>query len=142
MKSKFHGIFSFTLMSLSYLLAIVIVYNSSVNFALLYILVIFVSSFLIVYSFCTKCACRGKGCAHLLPGKLAGLLPKREQGEYSKLDIVGTIVGIAAIISFPQYWLWQQKIVFVVFWVVQIIAVLEVKCFVCGQCENHICVFK
>ncbi|MCJ7771947.1 MAG: hypothetical protein MUP22_02315, partial [Desulfobacterales bacterium] len=75
----------------------------------------------------------------VLPGKLTALFPSRESEKYSALDILATIIALALIIFFPQYWLWKHKLLLFVFWLILVIATLEILLFVCKECKNENC---
>ena len=139
MNNKFHGVFSLILIFFSIVIGLLVIMNKSLSMGLLYIVIIFISPVIIVYSFCSKCICRLDSCGHILPGKLSKLLPSRKQNNYTMLDILGTFVSLTVLIIFPQVWLWENKIVLIIFWLFLFIALVEILLFVCRNCNNEKC---
>ena len=139
MNNKFHGVFSLILIFFSIVIGLLFILNKSLPMGLLYIVIIFVSPVIIVYSFCSKCICRLDSCGHIFPGKLSKLLPSRKQNDYTMLDILGAAVLLIVLIIFPQVWLWENKIVLIIFWLFLFIALVEIMLFVCRNCNNEKC---
>ena len=139
MNDKFHGVFSLILIFFSIVIGLLVIMNKSLSMGLLYIVIIFVSPVIIVYSFCSKCICRLDSCGHILPGKLSKLLPSRKQNNYTMLDILGATVSLTVLIIFPQFWLWENKIFLIIFWLLLFIALVEIMLFVCRNCNNEKC---
>ena len=85
------------------------------------------------------CLCRDDACSHVIPGKLACLLPPRTPGPYSFMDYFGTAISLIALFGFPQVWLWQNLAMFALFWGLLIIGLVEILFFVCRNCSNTNC---
>ncbi len=113
--------------------------NKSLPMGLLYIVIISISPVIVVYSFCSKCICRLDSCGHIFPGKLSKLLPSRKQNNYTMLDILGAAISLTVLIIFPQFWIWENKIFLIIFWVLIFIALVEIRLFVCRNCNNEKC---
>ena len=111
----------------------------SIKLAILYALLTIVSLVLIIFSYCGKCTCRLERCSCIFPGKFTRYLPARKQMKYSRLDIIGVMLGFSVITLFPQYWLFQNKTMLVLFWILLFLAHLQIRLFVCGSCENLNC---
>lgn len=111
----------------------------SIKLAILYTLLTIVSLVLIIFSYCGKCTCRLERCSCILPGKFTRYLPARKQQKYSRLDIIAVMLGFSVITLFPQYWLFQNKTLLVLFWILLFLAHLQIRLFVCGSCENLNC---
>ncbi len=139
MSRKFHGIFSMVLAGVAVALGLFSIIRESLLMGLLYVVICVVASVIVVYAFCAKCPCRLHDCAHVLPGKLTTLLPPRQAGPYTALDIVGMSVPLLLIFLFPQFWLWKNTIFLVIFWVLCIVASIEIVCYVCKGCQNKYC---
>ncbi|TAJ45622.1 hypothetical protein [Methanofollis fontis] len=92
-----------------------------------------------IAAWCTKCQARKEGCAHALPGLIAGCLPARWQGPYTLLDHAGVLIPALIILLAPQYWLLQNPAYFVVFWALVITAALLNRRTVCPDCTNREC---
>ena len=139
MNDKFHGVFSLILIFFSIVIGLLFIMNKSLPMGLLYIAIIFISPMIVVYSFCSKCICRLDSCGHIFPGKLSKLLPSRKQNNYTMLDILGAAVSLTVLIIFPQFWLWENKIFLIIFWLLLFIALVEIMLFVCRNCNNEKC---
>ena len=139
MRTKFHGIFSLCLLYVSIAIGLVSIFYESENLGLIYGAVIVISPLIIVYSYCTKCLCRGESCGHLFPGKLAKILPFKEQKRYTFMDIMCVVMPVAALLAFPQFWLWRHTFILIVFWVLIAMSILEIRYYVSSNCTNELC---
>ena len=137
--NRFHGVFSLILMCISVAIGIAAISFTSMAHALIYIAITIASFGCVLHFYCLKCPSRLDSCGHVLPGKLTALLPSRESEKYSALDILATVIAVGLIILFPQYWLWKHKLLFFVFWLILVIAFLEILLFVCKECNNKNC---
>jgi hypothetical protein len=95
----------------------------------------------IVYAFCAKCPCRGH-CAHVIFGKLATALTNRRPGPYSPSEVAVVAVALLWLLGLPQAWLWRYPTWLIVFWVLNAMAVLQIRLAVCRSCENVHCPIK
>ena len=136
---KFHGLFSLILICLSVVIAAAYLLGNFIGWGLVYVGIIALANPAVLYSFCAKCLCREDGCSHFIPGKLTRLLPARRPGPYSFLDYFATAAALAALIGFPQIWLWRSKGLFILFWVLVTIGLVEILFFVCRACRNTNC---
>ncbi len=80
-------------------------------------------------------------CSHVLPGKITKFIPARKPDNYSYKDISALIISLTVLLVFPQFWLWKNKFFLIVFWSLFIMAVVEVRLFVCKNCKNAKCPF-
>ena len=106
---------------------------------LIYGILTLISLALINFSFCTKCSCRHKACGMIFPGKLSDVWPSREQNSYSILDYIVVILSLCLITLYPQYWLWSDKLLLVLFWLVFAVAHVHIRLAICRRCENERC---
>ena len=120
-------------------LGVAVVLRHSVSLGILYVVIIFLSLLTVAYSMCSKCACRFDACTHLWLGKLARLLPQRKPGSYTFWDGVGSMVYLAGLQLPPQYWLWQDKALFALFWVLSLAVFLIGPLYACRTCKNEYC---
>lgn len=139
MNRKFHGLLSLALFMIAVLIGLFFLMNRTLFWGLTYAVILIVSPLVIVYSFCSKCLCRFDECGHVFPGKLSQRLPLRKQGSYTFWDYTGVMVPFLALLLFPQIWLWQNKVVWFIFWLLIIIAIFEIRLFVCLKCRNVEC---
>ena len=136
---KFHGIFSLLLILAAVVIAIVYLLGNFRGWGLVYLGIIALSNPLILYSYCAKCLCREDACGHVIPGKLTRLLPVRRPGPYSFWDYFVTALSLAALLGFPQIWLWRSKGLFILFWILVTVGLVEILFFVCRTCRNTSC---
>ena len=134
-----HGIVSLILFKTAVLTALVYLFAISTVAGLIYLALISVAVPSVMFAYCAKCDARDNYCSHLFPGKATRWLPSRKPGPYSLADIFVTAVSLAAIIIFPQFWLWQNKAVLLFFWTLSVMATIEILLRVCPDCRNHNC---
>jgi hypothetical protein len=141
MNRQIHGILSLLILAAAVITATVAILQTSVIWALLYIIGIFLSCLVVVYSFCTKCPCRNTSCGHVIPGKLTRFFPPRQEGPYTFGDRTGVVVPVVFMIVFPQYWLLSQPTYFYLFAGLCLVAAADIQFFVCKGCSNRNCPF-
>jgi len=139
MTQTFHGVFSLLLFSLAIVVALISLSNQSFWLALLYLVIIGLSSCGILYAYCAKCSVRLDNCSHVIPGSLTRYFPIRKQGPYTFLDYAGTILCLLVLVLFPQYWLFTDLAALLLFWLLVVIATADILVYVCRQCENMRC---
>ena len=139
MVSKFHGIFSLLLILASVVIAAGYLLGNFPGWGLVYIGIIVLANPLVLYSYCAKCLCRQDACSHVVPGKLTRLLPARRQAPYSFWDYFATAIALAVLLGFPQIWLWRSTGLWVLFWILVAIGLIEILIFVCRTCRNANC---
>ncbi|MFC1616968.1 hypothetical protein ACFL2K_01990 [Candidatus Margulisiibacteriota bacterium] len=136
---KLFGLLSILQIMISIIFGIIAIAINSVLLSLFYLFLTLIAIILIVYSFCTKCACKDKGCSHVFPALLAKLLPKRKIEKYTFWDYLGVAIGFLTIILFPQYWLYKNIYLMILFWILNLTAFVEIILFVCSNCSNFNC---
>lgn len=141
MNRQIHGILSLLILSAAVLTATLVIVQSSVIWTVLYLVGIFLSCLVLIYSFCTKCPCRNTDCGHVIPGRLTRFFPRRAEGPYTFWDKTGGEVPIVFMIVFPQYWLLAQPVYFYLFAVLCLIAAADIQFFFCKGCTNRFCPF-
>jgi len=139
--NRFHGIVSLLLIFIAVGTGALAVSYASATYTVIYIGIFLAGMGCILHFYCLKCPCRSD-CAHILPGKVADLLPERESHRYTALDLTATVVSLGVIILFPQYWLWKQKAFFIAFWIIFLAGTVEILFFVCKTCKNEQCPFQ
>jgi len=111
----------------------------SVLAGILYVVLIPIAFLVVAYAWCARCPCRLNACTHIWVGKLTRFLPQRKPGEPSIEDWVGQAVYIAALHLPPQYWLWQHKPLFALFWGLMLATFLVGPLYACKGCPNKHC---
>ncbi len=138
--NKFHGILSLALISVAALVGLYSLIPKGPWLLLFYGAIIFTAPFVIVYSWCRKCICSEYKCAHVIPAMLSKIFRRAKSMKYSCFDYIGVIVPMGLVILFPQFALFQNKPLFALFWVLLIIGALEIRFFVCSNCDNKACI--
>ncbi|MDJ0721814.1 MAG: hypothetical protein QNJ04_09295 [Desulfobacterales bacterium] len=138
----FHGITSLVLLALAMLVGLIGVALNAPSAAVAYILVLVVAFLVICAAYCAKCPCRTDACGHLLPGLVASYLPARRQTHYHTADMALTALALAAMVFYPQYWLWQHPALLALFWLLTAGAGLQIVRRVCPSCQNPHCPMK
>jgi hypothetical protein len=139
MPIRIHGVLSLGLVLASFLVGLLGTWRQSSTAGLAYLAVLLLSPPLILYAFCAKCACGPEACGHVLPARLRTWLPARKEEDYTPADLLGTGLGLAALVLFPQFWLWRAKILWAVFWLFLAFALAEIRFRVCRPCRNGRC---
>jgi hypothetical protein len=138
MSARFHGVVSIGLVGIGILIAVVTVFQALPVLGVAYLIGCAIAPVGIVYAFCAKCPCR-ECCAHVIFGKLALALTNRQPGPYRPAEIA--VVGLALLwlLGLPQVWLWRTPFWFVVFWLLNAVAVVQIRLAVCPGCDNVRC---
>jgi hypothetical protein len=137
-KNNKHGIISMIIFFAAIVLGISAIFKESAYMGIGYISFLPLGFVIIIYSYCTKCAGRFH-CGHIIIGRIAQQFPKRKQRAYSKSDYAGVIIPLLTMMLFPQIFLWKTTWMFISFWFLSIVAVLEINKFVCSKCQNSQC---
>jgi hypothetical protein len=80
MERQRHGIISLFLIALAVGVGVVASLGGPLWITMAYLVVVFIATITTVYCYCGKCVARAEFCGHVLPGKVAGLLPHRAPG--------------------------------------------------------------
>ena len=138
MGTRFHGLFSIGLVVMAVALAAVTALLTSSVLGLGYLALSALALLGIFYAFCAKCPCR-LSCGHVLPGMLASRFVSCEPGPYSKVETAIVMAALLLLLGLPQAWLWRYPILLIAFWLSAIVAVIEIRSFVCRACDNTFC---
>jgi len=141
MKTRFHGITSLVLVFAAIVLAAIAMFQVSLALGVVYLVICGTASLAMLYAYCAKCPSRQQ-CGHVFPGKIAGIFKNRQSGPYTKIDLAVTGLALALLIGMPQFWLYRYFGLFIAFWVMTAIAVIQIHTFVCRACNNTYCPSK
>ena len=135
MNIRFHGVMSITLVGIAIVIALGVMFQTSLLLGLVYLAGCALAPLGIVYAFCAKCPCRGR-CAHVVLGKLAVALTDRQPGPYKPAEVAVVGLGLLWLLGLPQVWLWQKPLWFFVFWALNAVAVVQIRLAVCPACRE------
>lgn len=139
MNINFHGLLSLALVSFAIAISIVSVLQQSVLYGLFYLLLLCLIAIHIIKGLCAICPSRNS-CGHLIPGFVAKtVFPKISPRPFLKAEFIVLVVEIVLIISIPQYWLFKNSTLFIMYWFLFIVAGVEILLFVCRKCKNEYC---
>ena len=141
MKTWFHGITSLGLIFAAIVLAAVAMFRVSWVLGVVYLLICGIASIAMLYAYCAKCPCRDQ-CGHVFPGKMARIFKNRSPGPYTITELAITGLALILLIGLPQAWLFRYIGLFVAFWVMTAIAVIQMRTIVCRTCNNTYCPVK
>jgi hypothetical protein len=139
MKCNFHGLISLILIFTSVVMALSFMLIISPGWGLGYLVVNIIAIPIILYAYCAKCLCRENACSHVFPGRLTRMLPTRKQGPYAFMDYVLTGLSLMVLFVFPVPWLWQNKVLFIGYWLILFLGLAEILFLVCRTCSNTNC---
>jgi hypothetical protein len=137
---KFNGISSLLFFAVSILIGLYILWGNNINLAILYIILLIAAAVVIPYVYCTKCPCRKTNCAHVLPGLITRFMPDRDSEDYTVFDWAVVLIFMGLLIVLPQFWLYENILLFSVFWILSIVAGVQILLFVCKTCDNKKCI--
>jgi hypothetical protein len=126
------------LVGIAVLLAVVIGFEGAPALGVAYLMGCAVAPLAIVYAFCAKCPCQDH-CAHVVFGKLAGALTKRRKGVYTSVELAVVLLALLFLVGMPHVWLWQYPRLLAAFWGLNLIAVAQIRSFVCPACDHAGC---
>jgi hypothetical protein len=138
MSAQFHGLSSIGLILLAVATAAVMAFQTSWLLGAGYMALSLLSSAAMVYAFCAKCPCQAR-CGHVLPGKLAARFTNRRPGPYTRVELAVVVVAGLLLAGWPQLWLWPHTGPFFIFWLLVVLALLQIRVYVCRACDNRYC---
>ena len=94
-----------------------------------------------VYAFCAKCPVHDQ-CNRVVMGLVAGLMPKRAAGAYTRAELLAVLLFFAFVALFPLYWLIRQPLLLLVFLVLFAGNLVLTHFTCCKGCGNHFCFLR
>ncbi len=139
MKVNVHGLLSLSLAGLAVVLSIGAMWQQSWLAASAYVIILSAIALNVIKGFCAICPSR-ESCGHLIPGFIAKtLFPNISPRPFTKAGFMVLAAEIALIILIPQYWLFRKVEIFALYWLLFIVAGIEIFNFVCKKCLNEYC---
>ncbi len=94
-----------------------------------------------VYAFCAKCPVHDQ-CNRVVMGLVAGRMPKRAAGPYTRGELLAVLLFFSFVALFPLYWLirqWFLLLAFLVFFAGNLV-LTHFTC--CKGCGNRFCLLR
>lgn len=135
--NRVHGLMSLALVGIAVALGAFALFRESAALGVVYLAICAGGSTAIIVAYCAKCPCKAH-CGHVLPGT-AAMRFNRRPGPYTPSEYATLGIALALIIGLPQIWLWQSMGLFVVFWALTGIGLVQIRAFVCRACDNVYC---
>ena len=140
MTKQFHGITSIGLVGVAVVIAAIAMFQASPVLGIVYVGVCVVAPLVVLYAYCAKCPCKAH-CGHVFPGKIAQVFD-REPGPYTPAELAALVLALLLLIGLPQFWLWRYTGLFAAFWVLNGIAIVQIRIVICPACDNTHCPMK
>ena len=137
MTKQFHGITSLSLVAIAIIIAASVLFRTSLTLGIVYLAICAAAPLVVLYAYCAKCSCQAH-CGHVFPDKAAQVF-NREPGPYTLIELAAMILALALLIGLPQFWLWRYTGLFIAFWVLNGIALVQIRIVVCRTCGNIYC---
>jgi len=137
MSKQFHGVTSLGLVAVATIIAAVALFKASWLLGAVYLVMAALASSAIVYAFCAKCPSKAC-CGHVFPGKVAMTID-RQPGPYTGIELAVLGLALLGLIGLPQLWLWRYAGLFVAYWALNAVALVQIRTVVCRACDNRYC---
>lgn len=138
-KTNSHGIISLLLVLDATGVAFISIVHQSLLIAIVFLLLFIGSLLIISVNYCSKCTCRDN-CNHLIMGWVSKKLTKEKKGVYTTSDMVlGVVLPFLPTIIIPQFFLYENIVYAILYWVFYGVAIAEIYFFVCKGCMNKKC---
>ena len=137
MKTRFHGVTSLGLILVATIIAALAMFQTSWALGGVYVVICVAAPLAVIYAYCAKCPCKGH-CGHVFPGKIA-LSFNRQPGPYTPTELSVLVLALFLWLGLPQIWLWRYIELFVAFWLLNAVALTQIRTIVCRTCNNVYC---
>ena len=141
MTGKVSGVVALCLLAASVIAGLYGLFLYSAAAAVIYLVGGVMVWLVFVYAFCAKCAVHDQ-CNRVVMGLVAGLMPKRAAGAYTRAELLAVLLFFAFIALFPLYWLIRQPLVLVVFLVLFAGNLVLTHFTCCRGCGNRFCLLR
>jgi len=123
-----------------FVIALYGIYLESITWGLIYAIYLFLVLIVILGCFCAYCPYpyRYSDCL-LLPYGLIKKLFKARPGPISTLEKSVLIVTMIGMIAIPQYWLFKNLTLLIMFWILFILISVPFPFYICKRCQNYNC---
>lgn len=120
-----------------------VILSANILLGIIYIVLGILGLVVVTRALCTRCPYpyQYSDCL-FFPFKWIKKLYKFRPSPPNFWDKLAIIVGMGIIFLIPQYWLFKNKILFIIFWIVAIILLLRISVYLCKHCRNFNCPFN
>jgi len=120
------------------------IYSNSIVWGLIYTgFVIFGSKFGLLYFLCSHCPYPYKHSDCLfVPSSLIKKQYEFRSDKMSVLDNIGFVAIMAGFIVIPQYWLFKNYTILILFWILCLPTLASFPFYLCRRCQHFDCPFN
>ena len=141
MTGRLPGVIALCLLAASVITGLYGVSRYSVAAAGIYLVGGIIVWFLFVYAFCAKCPVHDR-CNRVVMGLVAGMMPRRDAGAYTKAELLAVLLFFSFVVLFPLYWLVRQPLLLLVFLVLFAGNLVLTHFTCCKGCGNRFCFLR
>ena len=141
MAGKVPGVMALCLLAASVIAGLYGISRYSVTAAGLYLAGGITVWLVFVYAFCAKCPVHDQ-CNRVVMGFVAGLMPKRAAGPYTRGELLAVLLFFAFAALFPLYWLVRRPLLLVVFLILFAGNLVLTHFTCCKGCGNRFCFLR
>ena len=141
MAGKLPGVSALSLLAASVIAGLYGISRYSVTAAGIYLAGSLVVWLVFVYAFCAKCPVHDQ-CNRVLMGLVAGMMPKRDAGAYTRVELLAVLLFFAFVALFPLYWLIGQWLLLLVFLALFAGNLVLTHFTCCRGCGNRFCFLR
>lgn len=117
------------------------IFSTSILWGVIYsAFVIFGAAVVASYLFCPHCPYPFKYETCLFfPAGIIKLFGRFRSEQMSIIEKVGAFGWFAGLIVIPQFWLFQNYILLIIFWVLALPLLVRVRTYICKRCRHFFC---
>jgi hypothetical protein len=141
MSTKTYGFVGLVMLITAVLVGLYGILPYSVTAAGIYLIGSIAVFLIFVNAYCAKCPARDN-CTHVLQGMLTHCMPGRTTGAYSSGDLLGLLLFFGFVALFPQYWLIQNLLLMLLFWILFLGNLVITHFMCCKGCGNVYCMLR
>lgn len=102
-----------------------------------YLIIAGINLLSMVKVYCSKCFAEDNVLVNDMSGKQARIFFKKVKMNFNLREKTLMIFNLLVIVGVPQYWLWQIKVLFGLYWVFTILAAIGILTTICQICKIH-----
>jgi len=141
MTGKLPGVLALCLLAASVMTGLYGIFLYSVTAAGIYLVGGIIVWLVFVYAFCAKCPVHDQ-CNRVVMGLVAGMMPKRAAGAYTRGELLAVFLFFGFVVLFPLYWLRGQPLLLLVFLVLFAGNLVLTHFTCCRGCGNRFCLLR